>query len=83
MNKKNLSHIILLVFAHLFLCNMVLATNKPLRKLISMQAINTSVSVKPLQVFDPSKQIEGLKGYSRHSAPSFRNKSADKYLLGS
>ncbi len=47
-----------------FFLLMVLLASSFLSKAAKNIAINPSVSVKPLQRFDPSKQIEGLKGYS-------------------
>jgi len=63
MSKKNLHRLALIAFTSLFFTNGIMAKEKFHRKLVSMKPINSSVSVKPLQRFDPSKQIEGLKGY--------------------
>jgi len=64
MNNKMVLSIFLIVFSGLFILDAALAADKTLSKRVSMKAINPSVSVKQLQLFDPSKQIEGLQGYS-------------------
>jgi len=50
-----------------FFLLMVLLSSSFLSKAAKNIAINPSVSVKLLQRFDPTKQIEGLKGYSVRS----------------